>query len=110
MAALLYFDETQNVNVKPGLIFFVQCSIASEQIFTIQSVKMWAQANEQVSHLHFVFRQSRATLQIYLLYITIFIKIIFILLVYQLEHSKILIVLVFHLKHYLCIINTKLTG
>ena len=72
MAALLYFDETQNVNVKPGLIFFVQCSIASEQIFTIQSVKMWAQANEQVSHLHFVFRQSRATLQIYLSYITIY--------------------------------------
>ena len=105
MAALLYFDETQNVNAKPGLIFFVRFSLACEGIFTFKSVKMCTQSNEQVSHLHFVFRQSRATLQIYLLYITIFI-----LLVYQLEHSKILIVLVFHLKHYLCIINRKLTS
>ena len=108
MAALLYFNKTQNVNVKPGLIFLYLCLLACERIFTFQSVKMCAQANQQVLHLHFVFRQSKATLQIYL-YALQFI-IIFILLVYQLEHSKILLVLVFHLKHYLCIINTKLTS
>ena len=78
-----------------------------QRISTFQSVKMCAQANEQVLHLHFAFCQSKATLQIYH---TLQFVIIFILLVCQLEHSKILIVLVFHLKHYLCILNTKLTS
>ena len=108
MAALLYFDETQNVNVKPGLIFYVWCLLVCKRIFTLQSVKMCAQANEQV--YIYILRFVKVKQRCKYIYYTLQFIIIFILLVYQLEHSKILIVLVFHLKHYLCIINTKLTS
>ena len=31
-AALLYFDETQNVNVKPGLSFFERCYVGNSRV------------------------------------------------------------------------------
>ena len=31
-AALLYFDETQNVNVKAGLSFFEQCYVGNSRV------------------------------------------------------------------------------
>ena len=49
MAALLYFDKMQNVNVKLGLNFFARCSLACALIFTFQSVKKSVHAQVQAN-------------------------------------------------------------
>ena len=49
MAALIYFDEMQNVNVKYGLSFFAWCLLANTCIFTLWNVRMRKQANKHCS-------------------------------------------------------------
>ena len=50
MAALLYFDITENLNVNTGLRFFAWCSVTYKYMFTFRNVKMDAKGQANKHH------------------------------------------------------------